>query len=74
MYINTIMGEGGHSDDRKTVFRTGFAEGIQWLLKPYTTEELLSEESGYECISKELFDSIVKQEDEEYALLDNQYI
>jgi hypothetical protein len=75
MYINTTMGEAlqsGHRDERKTVFRTGFAEGIKWLIKPTTTEEQLIEAHGNEYITKELFDSIVKREDEDYAFLDNQ--
>ena len=74
MYINTVMGEANTSRDRnenQTLTNIGFAEGLKWVIKPYTTEEALIDESGFEYITQEDFESPIRSEDEGYNSLDD---
>ena len=75
MFINTISGEALMNQLRNeelTIIRIGIAEGLKWIIAPYTTEHELIEKSGFEYISEEDMNFIIQTEDEEYEELDNE--
>jgi hypothetical protein len=61
MYINTAFGEGKGSD-----WKTHFAEGLIWAIKPYATEPELIDKHGFEYITKSEIDDFAQQEIDEY--------
>jgi hypothetical protein len=74
MFLNTESGEAIMSHDRNdemTIIRMGMAEGLKWIIEPYTTEEELIEKNGFEYIGKEDMNFTIQMEDEEYDALDN---
>ncbi len=73
MHINTSLGDNlsnGTTDENQTILSIGIAEGLKWVIKPYTTEEELIEKNGFEYISSEDVKLAIGCEDEEYNNLD----
>lgn len=68
MRINTIFNE---YDEEKKLGLTGFAEGLKWIIEPYTTENELIEKYGFSYITEEDINSEVEFENDEYRKLDN---
>jgi hypothetical protein len=61
MYINTAFGEGNGNE-----WKTYFAEGLKWAIKPYATEEELIDKYGFEYVTELEIDDLMKQEIDEY--------
>jgi hypothetical protein len=73
MFINTESGEALMNQVRNeemTIIRISLAEGLKWIIEPYTTEEELIEKNGFEYVSNEDINLIIQQENEEYEFLD----
>jgi hypothetical protein len=74
MFINTESGEALNNHERNeelTILRIGLAEGLKWIIKPYTTEESLIEKNGLEYTSKKDMNFTIQMEDAEYEELNN---
>lgn len=65
MYINTAFGKGEGSD-----WKLYFAEGLKWAIAPYIKEENLIEKYGFEYVTQNELEEILRAEDEDYKLLD----
>ena len=64
MYINTAFGEGKGND-----WKTYFAEGLKWAIKPYATEEELIDKYGFEYVTESEIDDFAQQEIDEYNIM-----
>jgi len=64
MFINTAWGEGAGSE-----WKFYFAEGLKWVIKPYTTEEKLIQKHGFKYVTEEEVDNFAQQEIDEYNIM-----
>lgn len=67
MRINTIFNE---YDEEKKHGLIGFAEGLKWVIQPYTSEVELNEKYGFKYITEEDIYNEVEFENAEYSEFD----
>lgn len=64
MYINTAFGEGNGNE-----WKSYFAEGLKWAIKPYATEADLIEKYGFEYVTELEINDFMQQEIDEYNIM-----
>ncbi|QEN03312.1 hypothetical protein EW093_00855 [Thiospirochaeta perfilievii] len=67
MFINTVIGEKVNKGQSNNIqLNMGIAEGLKWIIKPFTTEEELNNKYGFSYVSEQDIQSVINLENENF--------